>query len=177
MRVVRHRHDDSRAFPGSRPLEERGEDLGHRAERASGEIGDLHGWKRRRGRLEHARPPQVVEIVTGALLVRAADAEARDGAVDRVRPGRVGADPELRRNPGPKRLEHDVRLPQELRALRPVRLLLPGMEQAVPLRGRRPHRVAAGPFHPDDARAEAQELRARERPWEVAREVDHERFR
>ena len=66
VRAVRHRDDDPRALAGARPLEERREDLRDRAERAGGEVGDLHRRQLGRGVLEHARPAEVVEVVARA---------------------------------------------------------------------------------------------------------------
>ncbi len=57
--------------------EERREHLGHDAERACCEIGGLHRWQRGRRVLEQSGEADVVEIVPGALLVLAAEPEAR----------------------------------------------------------------------------------------------------
>jgi hypothetical protein len=44
VRVVRHRDDDVLAAPAALALQQRGEDLHHRIERAAGQVGDLH-WR------------------------------------------------------------------------------------------------------------------------------------
>ena len=83
VRAVRHRDDEVAAEAGALPLEQGGQDLGDRRQRARREVGDLHG-RRRRGRVgERARPAEVVEVVADALLVRPAEAEAGERAPDR----------------------------------------------------------------------------------------------
>src|SRR5262249_57293705 len=97
-----------------RPRETPGEDWRHRAERARREVSDLHGRGRRRGVPEHARPAEVVEVVSRSLLMPVADAEAGDRAVDSPFGGLVGSDAEPSRDTGPERLEHDVRFAHQL---------------------------------------------------------------
>ena len=98
------------ACAGSRsgPLEQRREDLDDRPERSRCEVRDLHGRPLRRGVLEHARPAEVVEVVSRAGSVRAVRAEAGDRAVDGRAGNVVGPDAESRGHPGPEALEHDV---------------------------------------------------------------------
>ena len=88
VRAVGHGDDDARAGPRAGALEEGGEDLRHRTERACGEIGDLdrrEPWCRV---LEDARPSEVVDVVAGAEAMGRVVAEARDRAVDRRCRGR-----------------------------------------------------------------------------------------
>src|SRR5207344_143996 len=56
VRAMGHGNDDARAGPRAGALEERGENLRHRTERAGGEIGDLDRRKPGCRVLEDARP-------------------------------------------------------------------------------------------------------------------------
>ena len=64
-------------------LEQRCENLGYRSERARCEVGRLERRQARRRVFEHARPAEVVQVVTRARCVRPFGPEARDRAVDR----------------------------------------------------------------------------------------------
>ena len=75
----------------------------------------------------------------------------------------------------PKRLEDDVGLREQPACIVPGRELLAGVQQLVPLRSGRPHRVATLALHPDDARPEPQQLCSGERSRQVAREVHDQR--
>ena len=99
VRAVRHRDRQPGAAARALALEQRGEHLGDRAERAGGEIGGLERRQAGRRVLEHARPAEVVEVVTGARRVRPVGAEAGDRAVD----GRLAARRPGRRRAGPRR--------------------------------------------------------------------------
>ena len=177
---MRHRDDDVSAAAGSLPGEQRRQHLRDGAERARGEVGDLHGRPRRSGVGEHAGPALVVEIVAGALLVAAAAPEAGDRAVDGPLGHVPGPDPETCRHARPPRLEDHVRPGQQRPQERGLRRqlahdrLLPRVERVEPSRSRVPHRVAARLLDPHDARAEAQQLRRGEGSRQIAAEVDDE---
>src|SRR3954470_2226615 len=172
-----HRHDYARSLARALADEHGREDLGDRAERAGREICCLDRRKRRRRRLEHACPADVVEIVARSRLVRP---EARDRAVDDAR-GRVrGADPEPARHARPERLENNVGAREE--RLRERRLcgqvaddrLLACVQLVVPLRGGGAHRIAARLLDSHDAGTETEQLPRREGARQVAREIDDE---
>ena len=183
VRAVRHRDRQPRATAGALPLEQGGEHLDDRAERARGEVRGLDRRQPRRRVLEHAGPAEVVQVVSRARRVRPVGAEAGDRAVDDRIGHVVRADSEPGGDSGTEALEHDVRAPQqgarELwiglevagdRFLAPVQRLVP--------RGRHvPHRVALGRLEPDDARAQSQQLAGGERTREVAGQVDDEHVR
>ena len=88
VRAVRHRDRQPGAAAGARALEQCREDLGDRAERACCEVGRLKRRQARRGVFEHARPAEVVQVVTCASRMRPLGSESRDRAVDRASPGR-----------------------------------------------------------------------------------------
>ena len=71
VRAVRHRDRQPGAAAGACPLEQRSEDFGDRAERARCEVGRLERRQARRGVFEHARPAEVVQVVTRPRRVRA----------------------------------------------------------------------------------------------------------
>ncbi len=178
VRAVRHGDDHVASLARARPLEERGEDAPHRAERPGGEVGDLDRGQARGGVLEDSRPAQVVEVVAGAVGVLALRAEARDRAVD----DRVGdlrwADPEPLGDARSEALEHDVgasaQSPRE-GGVRPQVAddgLCAGAQGRVPRVGGRAHRVPLRCLHAHDPGSEAAELAARVRAREQAREVD-----
>ena len=155
-----------------RAFEQRGEHLDHGALRAGGEVGDLHGRERRRGVLERARVPEVVQVVAGVERVRAARAEPGDRAEDR-RPGELDA--ETLPHSGTEALEHHVGIGQHggwrVGTRVPGDDLLAVVERAVRGRIRVRHGVALGGLDLHHARAEPQQLAACEGAGEVAREV------
>jgi hypothetical protein len=109
--------------------------------------------------------------------------EACERAVDDPA-GEVGrADAESLDHPGAEALEHDVGVRTERAARLRIGLqveldgLLAGVQRLVPGRRELVQRIAAGRLEPHDARAEAQQLAARERPRQVARQVDDEQAR
>ena len=177
MRAVGHRDDDVAALAGAFTLEQRGEDLRHGAERACGEVRDLDGRQRRRGVPERAGPAEVIEVVTCALLMAAAEAEAGDRAVDGAFRCVLRADAEPGRDARAEGLEDDVRLAQELERRRGVLLqvdlerLLPRAQRRVPGGGGAAHRIAAGRLDADDARPELQQLAGREGAGQVTAEI------
>ena len=132
--------------PVRSPLEQRGEHRDRGLQGARGEVGQLHGRQGGRGVGKHAGPAEVVEVVAGAVGVRALGTEAGDRAVDDPLRKVGGAEPEPLGDAGAKALEHDV----GARAQRPreagIRLevaddrLLAGPESGVPRRGDVPHR-------------------------------------
>ena len=75
--LVRHRDDDARAPAGALALEQRGQDLDHRRLRACGEVGDLHGRKRRGRVVQHTGVAEVVEVVAGIDRTRACRRRSR----------------------------------------------------------------------------------------------------
>ena len=177
VRTVGHRDDDALADAGPFALEQRREDLRHRTERARCEVGDLNGRNRV---AEHSRPADVVQIVSRALFVRAAGAEARDRAVHGARRYVVGPDAEPLRDAGTERLEHDVgareQCPRKCSIARKVAddRLLASIEQVVP-RGRgHAHRVASRLLEPDHTRPEAEQFGRCKGPGHVPRGIDNE---
>src|SRR6476660_4005882 len=176
--AVRHRDDDVAPPARSFALQQCGEDPRHGAEPAGREIGDLDRWPRRRSVPERAGPAEVIEIVTRALLMAAAEAEAGDRAVDGAFRRVLRADAEPGRDAGAERLEHDVRLVQELERRRGLALqvdlerLLPRAERRVPGGGGAAHRIAAGRLDADDPRPELKQLARGEGAGEVTTEVD-----
>ena len=82
VRAVGHRDGQAAAESRALTLEEGREHLGHRSERAGGEVGDLDRWPLRCRVLEDAGPAEVVEVVTGSVRMSAFRAEAGDRAVD-----------------------------------------------------------------------------------------------
>ena len=113
VRAVRQRDDETRAVTRSLPCEQSGQDLGDRAERARGEIGDLDGRRRGRGVRERSRPAEVVEVVSDARRMPSLEPEAGDRAMDDLRWHVVGADPESRGDTWPESLDDDVGAPAE----------------------------------------------------------------
>src|SRR4051795_13199944 len=180
VRAVCHRDDDVAAPAGPFALEQCGEDLRHGAERACGEVCDLEGRQRGRRVPERAGPAEVIEVVTCALLMAAAEAEAGDRAVDGAFQCMLRADAEAGRDARTERLEHDVRLAQELERRRSVALqvdlerLLPRAQRVVRGGGGAAHRIAAGRLDADDPRPELQQLARREGAGEVTTEIDHQ---
>ena len=150
------------------------------AERARGEVRDLHGRQRRSGVRECARPAEVVEVVAGALLVTSAGAEAGHRAVHGTFRGMLGPDAEPRADAGAERLQHDVRAAEEPARDRRVALqvdddrLFAGRERFVPPGSGRAHRLAARLLDADHPCAERQQLPRGERARQVAREVHDE---
>ena len=85
--------------------EQRGDDLERGGQPARGEVGDLDGRQRPRCVGERAGPAEVVDVVTGALLVAVAGTE--DG--DRAEDGRVRhSDAEPLEHAGAEAVEDDV---------------------------------------------------------------------
>src|SRR5206468_5350411 len=78
VRAVRDRDHDPAALARAPALDERGEDLDDRAERACGDVPDLDRRHAGRGVVEEAGVTDVVEVVAGAALVAVAFAEAAD---------------------------------------------------------------------------------------------------
>ena len=148
--------------PRASAREQRREDLRDRAERSRREVRDLHGRHGRRRVGERAGPAEIVEVVARPLLVAAADAEARDRAVDRVGASVVGTDAEPRGDTGAEAFEHDVgareKSARELETLGGLEIaddgLLAGVERVVPRRRGRAQRVAFRRLDPHDPRAE-----------------------
>ncbi len=169
------------ACAGALAAEERGEDLRHRAESPGREIGRRYRRQRRRGRGEHARPAEVVEVVAGPLLVATAEPEAGDRAVDGAARHVCRPDPEPRGDAGPERLEDDVGArEQRARELAVARQLaehrfLAGIQAVVPRGRRASHQVAARLLDADDLCPEASQLARGERARQLARQVDDER--
>ena len=161
-------------------LHERGEDLHDRAKRARREVGYLDGRPAGLRVLEDARPAEVVEVVSRALLVTSAEAEARDRAVDDSVGNVVRSDSEPCRDPRSEALEDDVSAACERLRQRELRLqvaddrLRPRAERRVPRRRRLAHRIAVRGLDVHDPRAEPEQLPACVRAREVAREIDDE---
>ena len=165
------------------PLEQGCEHTDHRAERARREIGVLDRRPAGSGVLEDASPTEVVEVVAGARSVRFRLAEARDRAVDNSLGEVARADSQAVGHAGPEALEddvgprgegaHELDIGGELADDR----LRPGAERRVPRGCGLAHRVAARRLDVDDPGSQAQQLPARVRTREVAREVDDERPR
>ena len=176
--AVRHRDDESRTPSGALAGDQCREHLRDRAEGA-GEVRRLYRGRRRRRVLRTPAQPEE-QVVSDTRRMGALRPEPGDRAVDdRLRD--VGRpDPETLRDSGPKAFEHDVRLGAERSGERRVALqvaddgLLAAAERLVPRGRRAAHRVALGRLHPDDPRTEAKELPTRERPRQVAGEVDDE---
>ena len=88
------------------------------------------------------------------------------------------ADAEPGRDARTERLEHDVRLAQELERRRGVALqvdlerLLPRAQRVVPGGGGAAHRIAAGRLDADDPRPELQQLARREGAGQVTTEIN-----
>ena len=168
------------AEPGSLALEQGGQDLRDRRERARRQVGDLHG-RRRRGRVgERSRPAEVVEVVPDALLVTAAGAEAGERAPDRA----LGAlEPEPGGDPGAEALDDDVGAGDQRAAELRLGLevaddrLLARVQRRLPGGRRDPQGVALRRLEPDDARAEPHELAGRVRAGQEPGEVDDEETR
>ena len=179
--AVCHRDDEAGAESGSLALEQRSEHLRHRAERPGREIRDLQRRQLGRGVLERSGPAEIVDVVTGALLVPAAEPEPGDRAVDGAVGHVVRSHPEPGGDARSEAFQHDVGAGAEhLREGSVVRQvtddgLAAFAQRGVPRRCRRPHRVAGGRLDANDARAEARELAGRVRPGEIAREVDDQR--
>ena len=66
VRPVGHRDHEPAPAAGPPALDQRGEDLRHRAERPRREVGDLDRRVGGSGVREHARPAEVVEVVARA---------------------------------------------------------------------------------------------------------------
>ena len=178
MRAVHHRDDKAGALACAFALEQGGEDLRHCAECARREVGDREGRQGRRGVPEHSGPAEVVQVVPRALLVAPAESEAGDRAVDGALRDLLGTDAQPGCDAGPERLEHDVRLGDELERRRRILLevdldrLLAGAQSRVPGRSCATQRIPSGRLDADDARAELEQLARRERAGEIAAEVD-----
>ena len=181
VRAVSHGDDDPRAGPRTGAFEKGGKDPYHRTECACGEIGDLDRWEPRCRVFEDARPPEVVDIVPGAEAMSRVVAEAGDRAVDRVVGDVLRSDAEAGGDSRPEALQHDVGSSAErLRERRVDRKiahdgLAAHPKGGVPGCGRGSHGIPAWRLDANDAGAEATELAARVRAWQVTREVDDER--
>ena len=124
-----------------------------------------------------ADPAEVVQVMARAVVVGAV---APERAVDR--PGREGVrrDAQAGRDAGPEALDHDVGARAQCAAERRLGLeiaddrFLARVEQRIPFGRDIPHRVALRRLEPHDARAKAEQLAGRERPREVAGQVDDE---
>ena len=177
---MRHRDRQPGAAAGACALEKRGENLGDRAERAGREIGRLDRRQARRGVFEHARPAEIVQVVSRTRSVRAVRPEAGDRAVDGRLRNVVRADAEPLRHAGPEAFEDHVGAGEQGLGERKVRLqvdrdrLLAGVQRFVPGTGDAAHRVAVGLLEPHDPCAEPQQLAGRERARQVAGQVDDE---
>ena len=151
-----------------------------RAERAGREIGGLDRRQARRGVFEHARPAQVVHVVSRPRGVSAFGPETRDRAVDRGLRNIVGADTEPLGHAGPEAFEDHVGAGEQGTGEGEVRLqvdrdrLLAGVQRLFPGARDTAHRVAAGLLEPHDPGAEPQQLAGRERARQVAGQVDDE---
>ena len=143
-------------------------------------------WTRRQRRRrvgERAGPAEVVEVVARALLVPAADAEARDRAVDRVRRARR---PARRRaasaTPGRKPSSTTSARARSARAsASPSADLrsqttdsLPALSASCHAGRRRAQRVAFRRLDSHDPRAEPLQLPSRVRARQITRQVDDE---
>ena len=112
---------------------------------------------------------------------RVSVSEAGDRAVHGRLGHRVGPDAQTLGDPRPEAFEHDVRArdqrPAELRVALEVAedRLLAGVQALVPLGRHVANGIAVGALEADHPRPQAQQLTARERPGEIAREVDDER--
>ena len=180
VRAMRHRDRQPRAAAGACPLEECSEDLGDRAERAGGEVGRLERRQVRRGVFEHARPAEVVQVVTRPRRVRALGPETRDRAVDRGLRNVVRADAEPLRHARPEAFEDTSARASRARAngrsvFRSIATdSLPAFSASSQARETPTHRVAVRLLEPDDAGAEPQQLAGRKRARQVAGQVDDE---
>ena len=145
---------------------------------------DLHRRQRGRRRASDARPAEVVEVVPGALLVRSADAEAGDRAVDAVRVSTSsGPTPRRAATPGRKHSRttsrsgeqrpRDSRRPPASGRRRPIpcrRCSASCQAGAVGASGRRP-----APRRERPARRGAAARARRTRPGRYRVEIDDER--
>ncbi len=180
VRAVRHRDDEPRAHARARSLHERCEDLHDRTEGARREIGDLHRRPDRRRVLEDPGPAEVVEVVAGTLRVPVRKTETGDRAVHHAFRDVLRSDPEPGRDPRPEALEDDVRAAGKRLRERGLRLqvaddrLRARAKRRVPSRRRLTHRIAVRSLDVNDLRAQPEQLTARVRAREVAREVDHQ---
>ena len=180
VRAVRHRDRQPGAATRACPLEQRCENLGHCSECARCEVGRLERRQARRRVLEHARPAEVVQVVTRPRCVRPFGPEARDRAVDGRLRHVVRADAQPFRDARPEAFEDHVGAGEQGSSERKLRLqvdrdrLLAGVQRLVPGPGDAAHRVAVGLLEPDDPRAEPQQLAGRERARQVAGHVDDE---
>lgn len=178
VRAMGHRDYDPRASPGRRSRDERGQDLGHRAERTGREVGDRQRGHRARRVLEDACPPEVVEVVPGPGPVAPRVAEPRERAPDDRRRRVSGPDPDRVEHAGSEPFDDDVRGGAERAG--EVRLgaqvardrLRAGTQRPIPGGGGDAHRVAPEGLDPHHARPEPRELPCRERAGQQAGEVD-----
>ena len=160
VRAVRHRDRQPGAATCARALEQCREDFGDRPEGACCEVRRLNRRQPRRGVFEHARPAEVVQVVTCASRMRPLGSESRDRAIDRRLGGVVRADAEPLGHARPEAFEDHVCAGEQGLCERQVSLqvdrdrLLAGVQRFVPGSRDTTHRVAVRLLEPHDSRPE-----------------------
>src|SRR5437867_2862410 len=183
-RAVEHRDVDE--LPPARLLarRERRQDAHRRHERAAADVGDLHArddGRPARGAREpdDAREAEVVDVVPDPVAIGPVLAVAGDRAIDEARiqrAQRLVVDPEARRRPGARALEHHVRLArQALEDGAPLGRLQ--VERQAPLvppeeRDAHAHRIGRG-VDGEHVHPQVREQHGAERPRQLPRQIQH----